>query len=272
MRGSATATALVDSAKRSRRLADILDLVSAQGSVTIGGLTTALTASPATIRRDLAVLADRRLLIRTHGGATIAENAAEMPVTLRDLRRREAKRRIGRRAAALIPRERQAIVVGGGTTTAEFARALGSHRGITVVTNSLTIAALAAANPSLKVVVSGGILRPQSLEMVGPIAERTLASMNLAFAVLGADGVSAAGGISTYDETEAGTNNVMIGRARRRIVLADGSKIGATALATICAIDAAHVIVTDSTADPDEVARIRAAGVDVVVVEVPEET
>lgn len=261
-----TATALVDSTKRSERLARILDIIAMNGRATIEELTAGLGTSPATIRRDLGVLAERRLVVRTHGGATAAENAAEIPVTLRDLKRADAKQRIAREAASRIPRERLAIGVSGGTTTAEFILALAGHRGLTIVTNSLSIAALAAENPNLRVVVTGGTLRSQSLEMVGTLAERAMASINLAVAVLGADGVTAADGITTYDETEARANSLMLSRAQRKLVLADGSKIGKTALARIAGMDAFDTLVTDSTADEEQLELIRYSGVEAVAV------
>ena len=79
--------------------------------------------------------------------------------------------------------------------------------------------------------------RTESYELVGPLAESTPRAFNLVV-VVGVDGISIAGGLTTYQEVEAATNRAMIGRARRVIVVADGSKVGRLALARICGVDA----------------------------------
>ncbi len=263
---------LTGSRKRSRRLAAILDAVAEQGEISLHGLRELVGGSIATVRRDLTVLADQGLLVRTHGGAKATSSVLELPVDLRDTRFQEAKRRIARAAVALVPRERHAVALSGGSTTAGVARELAHHSDLTVVTNSLSIASLVAPHPRLKVVMTGGILRAQSLELVGVLAEGTFSAVNIGTAILGADGVSAEAGITTHDETEARTNHAMVASARRTIVVADGSKIGRTALAQMCPADLVHVLITDDSADPAELDRLRASGVEIIVVAAGEES
>lgn len=256
---------LGSSPKRSRRMADILDAIVERGEVALADLAETFSTSPATMRRDLTVLADQGLIVRTHGGAKASGTIPEMPVALRDTRFQEAKRRIARAAAARIPRERYAVALSGGTTTAGVARELANHVDLTIVTNSLSIASLVSAHPRLKVVMTGGILRPQSLELVGVLAEGTFTAINVGTAILGADGVSAAAGITTHDETEARTNHAMVAKAQRTIVVADGSKIGHAALAQMASAPEVDVLITDDSADSGELARLRALGVEVVL-------
>lgn len=253
------------SAKRAQRMVEILDLVAASGHVTLDGMAAELGISAATARRDLAVLADQKLLIRTHGGATSISHGTELPVVLRDTKFQDAKRLIARRTAALIPLERHAVALSGGTTTAGVARALAGHRELTIVTNSLTIAGLVTLYPQLKVIMTGGVLRPQSLELVGVLAENTFNAVNVGTAILGADGVSAAAGVTTHDETEARTNHAMVAKAQRTIVVADGSKIGRVALAKMSDLDQIGYLITDSSADAGELDRIRQTGVTVIL-------
>ena len=257
--------AFAGSAKRSRRMADILDAIAERGDVSIAELSELFDASPATMRRDLGVLADQGLIVRTHGGAKVSGAFSEMPVALRDTRFQEAKQRIARTAAGRIPRERYAVALSGGTTTAGVARELAHHPDLTIVTNSLTIAMSVASNPRLKIVMTGGILRPQSLELVGVLAEGTFTAVNVGTAILGADGVSAAAGFTTYDETEARTNHAMVAKAHRTIVVADGSKIGRTALAKMADATEVDVLITDDSADAGELEKLRALGVEVVL-------
>ena len=60
---------------RASRLSAILDLLAAQGEVSVEELVERFGASAATTRRDLDSLAERRLLTRTHGGA-VAQSVA----------------------------------------------------------------------------------------------------------------------------------------------------------------------------------------------------
>ncbi|WP_447949084.1 DeoR/GlpR family DNA-binding transcription regulator [Microbacterium aurum] len=247
-------------------MTDILDAIAEQGEVSIGDLAERFASSAATLRRDLTTLADQGLIVRTHGGAKAAGVLSELPVALRDTRFGDAKRRIARAAALTIPRERHAVALSGGSTTAGVARELVNHRDLTIVTNSLSIAWVLNSFPRLKVVMTGGILRPQSLELVGVLAEGTFTAVNVGTAVLGADGFTAEAGVMTHDETEARTNNAMVSKAVRTIVVADGSKIGRTALAQMATTDQVDMLITDVSADPEELDRIRAAGVEVTVV------
>jgi len=255
------------SGKRTRRMLSILDLLREQGTVGLTELAASLAISPATARRDLAELADQRLIVRTHGGARLIDSRSELPVSLRDTKFQDAKRAIASAVADIIPRQRYAVALSGGSTAAHVARALAGHNELTIVTNSLTIAQLVTTFPQLKVVMTGGILRPESLELVGVLAENTFNAINLGTAILGTDGVTAAGGVTTHDETEARTNHAMVTHAQRVIVVADGSKIGRLALAQVATVDQVNLIVTDATADPEAVADLRAAGVTVMIVD-----
>lgn len=245
---------------------EILALLSERESVSLTEFSDALGVSPATVRRDLADLDYQRLLRRTHGGATVIDSRAELPVALRDTQFLDAKRAIAIQTALLIPPERHAVALSGGSTTAQVARALSSHRDLTIITNSLTIATLVTSYPQLKVIMTGGSLRSQSLELVGILAENTFKAINVGTAVLGTDGITADGGVTTHDETEARTNNAMFTHAQRTIVVADGSKIGRLAMAQVAKIDQVQALVTDDTADPEALAAIERAGVTIHVV------
>ena len=256
------------SRKRSDRMLGVLALLESGDTVTLTELTRTLQVSSATVRRDLADLEEQGLLVRTHGGArAFATARAEVPVRLRDSRFREAKQRIARRAAELIPTGPYSVAISGGTTTAEVAKVLAHRSELAIVTNALTIAMEIASRPNLKVIMTGGVVRSSSFETVGIIAENTFNAINVSTGILGTDGISAAGGATTHDETEARTNNAMVCHAQRVVVVADGSKVGRVTLAKMADLSQVHVLVTDSTADPDELARISAAGVDVIVVE-----
>jgi DeoR family transcriptional regulator of aga operon len=137
---------------------------------------------------------------------------------------------------------------------------------LTIVTNSLSIAAELAIRPNLKLVVIGGVARPESYELIGPLAEASLGELNLDVAIVGVDGISVRAGLTTHHETEAGTNRALIDRAARTVVVADSSKIGRTAFARIVDVTRVDELITDNAADPAELARLREARVTVTAV------
>lgn len=243
----------------------LLDLLHERGPLTLAFLAETLGASPATIRRDVAQLADRGLLERTHGGCRPVQGHTELPVKLRDGQRLEAKRAIARVVASEIPQGRHALALTGGSTTGAVLRALRDREDLTIITNSISIGLAAAEMDQNRVLIAGGVLRPSSLELVGSLAEATMKLVNVGTAVVGADGCSAEGGLTTHDDTEARTNHLMVARAQRVIAAVDSSKIGAVTLAKLLDIRGVDLLVTDDRAPEAELAKIRAAGVEVVV-------
>ncbi len=247
------------------RLSAILEDLSDGESVGVADLCRRLGVSAATIRRDLELLEGQRLLVRTHGGAVAQGVLYELPLRYKGARHQEEKRRIARAAADRVA-DGSAIGLTGGTTTTEVARALVDRQRLTVVTNALNIASELAVRPNLKLVVTGGLARSESYELVGPLAEASLAGLNLDIVFIGVDGIAPVPGLTTHHEVEAHTNLALIDRAQRVVVVADGSKIGKVAFARICEIDRIHELITDEAADPAVLATLAEAGVQVTTV------
>lgn len=249
------------------RLSLILERLAQQGSVSVTALSEELQASAASIRRDLLALEEQQLLKRTHGGAVSAEVIYELPLRYRAGRHQQEKLRIAKAAAELVDASVHSVGLGGGTTTTELAHVLGAAgRQLKVVTNALNIASDLSVRSAIDLVVTGGSVRPESYELVGPIADRALAGINLDLVFLGVDGIDAASGISTHDETEAHTDHCLMATAGRVVVLADGSKVGKRTFSRIAPIAEVHTLITDIGADPGELARLRAADVEVITV------
>jgi DeoR family transcriptional regulator, aga operon transcriptional repressor len=249
---------------KTERLGRILELLARDGTVTVADLAAELGVSEATVRRDLQVLAEQRLLERSHGGAVAHGTAHELPVRYRTGRSDE-KRRIARAAADLVT-DGIAIGLTGGTTTTEVARMLVTRAELTVVTNALNIAVELAVRPDLKLIVTGGVARSASYELVGSLADATLSAVYVDVAFVGVDGVDAQRGLTTQNEVEAATNRALMARAKRTVVVADASKLGRVAFAEIAGVERAGELITNSGADPEQVKRLRAAGLAVTCV------
>ncbi len=260
------------SIKRTDRMREVLSLLRDRGEVASEVLRAELRVSAATLRRDLSELEEQGLLVRTHGGAKALDpSGSEIPVRLRDHRMVAIKRRIAQHAAALIPAGAHAVALTGGVTTGEVARSLRGRPQMTIVTNSLTIATDCAVDAHMKVIMTGGLVRANSLEAVGPMSEHAFQVITVGTAVLGADGMSAEVGATTFDEAEARTAIAMAANAQRVVVAVDGSKIGKVTFAKMVPLNQIHHLVTDSSADPRQLDQITAAGVQVHIVEVDDE-
>ncbi len=248
---------------RTERLSAILEQLAGDRSLRVVDLAGRLRVSTATIRRDLTDLERRHLLDRTHGGAVGRRVAYELPLRYREASYQVEKSRIAAAAAKLVP-DGAAIGLVGGTTTTEVARALMGRRSLTVVTNALNIACELAVHASIKLVLTGGVARSQSYELIGPLAEATLATLHLDMVFLGVDGISAEAGATTQNEGEAHTDQLMIRRAQQVVVVADRSKIGQVRFAQICPVDAIQVLITDMEAEPSALLRLEEVGIQTV--------
>ena len=244
---------------QSVRLRIILDKLAEQTSVDVDQLVAEFGVSAATIRRDLDKLADQRLLDRRHGGAVAVSGLYELPLRYRNAGSAE-KRRIAEAAVEHVPAG-ATVALTGGTTTTEVGRALVQRADLTVVTNAINIAAELAVRPDIRLIMTGGVARAASYELTGPLAEDSLHQVNVEIMFLGVDGFTAASGTTTRNEIEARTNRVMASRAKRVIVVTDGSKIGGTALAAITDTASVEHLITTDDADAAELAAIADCGV-----------
>ncbi|MGH3249112.1 MAG: DeoR/GlpR family DNA-binding transcription regulator [Trebonia sp.] len=257
---------------RYRRWNDLLELLGSAGQLQIEDAAKALNVSAATIRRDFDELASQQMLTRIRGGAVAQAVNYDLPLRYKSERHPSEKQRIGELAASMV-RAGQVVGLNGGTTTTEVARALatrpdlsheGSETAITIVTNALNIATELAVRRHIKIVTTGGVARPQSYELTGPLATGVLEQVALDVAFLGVDAIDAVVGATAHHEGEASINQLMARQARRVIIVADSSKVGGRAFARICGPSDIDVLVTDTGIAADDLVMIQAAGVEVV--------
>lgn len=247
--------------RRMERLSRILELVAEHESVGVQELVSEFGVSPASIRRDLGLLDQQRLLTRTHGGAAARRLVHELPLRYRQGRTQE-KQKIAQ-VAAKLARGSRVVGLTGGTTTTEVARELVRWDGLKIVTNALNIAAELVIHSGIDLVVTGGTARSASYELTGPWAETRLAGIHLDVAYVGVDGISLQGGLTTQNEVEAQTNHALIKAAARVVVVADSSKVGRVAFAPIAGIDEITDLVTDAAADQAQLSGMADRGVTV---------
>jgi DeoR family transcriptional regulator, aga operon transcriptional repressor len=245
-----------DRAPHRDRIAFILDALTTEGHVEIDALADTLHVSTATIRRDLDSLALKQLLIRTRGGAVTNSSTYDLPLQYGALRHADEKRQIARAAADRIS-PGSVIGLNAGTTTTEVSRALAlrpdlerrnGETTLTIVTNAINIAHELTVRSQFQLLVLGGIVRPASYELIGPLAERNLAEMTLDEVILSANGLSPLSGASCNNLGEAAIGKQMIARSKHVTLVIDSSKFEVSCLATMCQLEDIDIVITDEGA------------------------
>ncbi len=236
----------------------LLEMITRQGYATLEELVRQLGVSDSTVRRDLEALDAQGAIKRTHGGAVYAGEVRLMPAF--DDRTGTAaieKRAIGHLAASLIA-DGDTVLLDGGTTTLEVARALVGRR-VQVVTNSLPIAQLLASSHETDLIMLGGYISPRTGVALGPLTIQAMESIRVRTAILGAGGIVAEG-IYNSNSLLVETERRMMRSGQEVMIVADHTKFGRMALARLCGLEEAHSIVVDTGVSEANLAMLSQAG------------
>lgn len=242
----------------------IIETIERDGAVSIAALSELLSTSAVTIRRDLDQLADEGRLIRTHGGAVLASSARESSYAEKLEQALAEKTAIARAAAAHV-RNGDVVALGPGTTTELLAKELAGRSGLRVVTNSLLVAEAMVGSPDNEVIVVGGILRHSIRAFVGGGTVTQLHGLRADTVFLSGNGLAADFGLSTPAFPVADTDRAMAAGAGTVTALVDHTKIGVRSSVLTVPTEEIHRLITDQTADADEVERLKSAGVEIEV-------
>lgn len=247
----------------------ILELLREFGKVDVADLSSKLKVSAVTIRKDLDLLEEKKLLYRTHGGAILADPyIATRKVSEKEKLRPEVKRRIGLKAVELLSPQ-DALIIASGTTVQAFARCIENMK-LTVITSAMNVAMELLDKPDIEVIQLGGIIRHSSASAVSEYAIRMLDNFSCSKLFLGVDGIDPEYGLSTTHIQEACLNQAMIAAATKTIVLADSSKFGRRGFSKICNMSDIDWVITDSGISPKMLEAIEEQGVKVTIVPLPE--
>lgn len=247
----------------------ILELLREFGKVDVADLSSRLKVSAVTIRKDLDLLEEKKLLYRTHGGAILADPyIATKKVSEKEKLRPEVKRRIGLKAVELLSPQ-DALIIASGTTVQAFARCIENMK-LTVITSAMNVAMELLDKPDIEIIQLGGIIRHSSASAVSEYAIRMLDNFSCSKLFLGVDGIDPEYGLSTTHIQEACLNQAMIGTATKTIVLADSSKFGRRGFSKICNMSDIDRVITDSGISPKMLEVIEEQGGKVTVVPLPE--
>ncbi|TYB45588.1 DeoR/GlpR family DNA-binding transcription regulator [Actinomadura chibensis] len=243
----------------SQRQQVLLRTVRGTGRVDAAAAAEELNVSTETIRKDLIGLERLGLLRRVHGGAVAVDELSFEPSVSARTEFMDEKRRIARAALDELPQE-GTLFFDNGSTTSRLAEVFPSDRELTVFTNSLPIALMLVNRPRLTVHTLGGRVRGRTLAEVDNWAVRALSELRVDVAFLGTNGLSVERGLTTPDGAEAAVKRMMYGAARRRILLADHSKVGHVSMLKYADLSDVDLLITDDGVDDRELKKLRAAG------------
>ncbi|MGF2950062.1 DeoR/GlpR family DNA-binding transcription regulator [Microbacterium alcoholitolerans] len=245
-----------------KRQRELLNYIRTYGAGSVSEMAKMLGVSTSTVRRDLNELQDRKLIARVHGGAAQVEDDVEPLRPQREIAFAEEKQRIGRAAAAHIT-PNSTVLITGGTTTEAMLPFLSGIRGLTVLTNSLTVVSRLSQLVDIDVIVLGGLLRRSEMSLLGHLTIAGLDEFGIDRVFTGAFGVDPEMGLTGTNLSETQTDRSLASSARELLVLADHSKLARRGPARLVPTDGISRLIVDDGADADVLERMRGAGVTV---------
>ncbi len=244
----------------------ILDILNTENKVEVAKLASELEVSEVTVRRDLLIMERQGLLAKTYGGAVKLEQTF-LETMYRDKVKKmpEEKEAIGKYAAGLV-KSGDVIFLDNGTTTAQIAKNLKDRTNITVVTNSLFVLSELRFSRNINIILLGGNYRAGSLDLSGPLTERSIETFRADKAFLGTDGINIDGGVTSGDIYTAKVTELMCRLANEVIIVADHTKIGKNSFSKYADIKNIDKLITDKNTDSSYLNKISELGVEVITV------
>jgi DeoR family ulaG and ulaABCDEF operon transcriptional repressor len=250
----------------------ILNLLDEQGFISFQSLAGQLSASPATLRRDLERLQEAGKLMRVRGGAQLANGKSAsswghlqgVPFHENINRFRSEKEAIGRAAAELC-RQGDAVIIDGGSTTLQMCPHL-EHLELQVLTNSLHIVSALLQQPTTSVLIPGGtVFREQNI-VLDPFEDVKTQSFHAARMFVGCAAVNRHG-LMQSDIILVQAERKLLRLADEVVALVDSSKFSASAGHCLCELTQIHTLITDSGISDDAAKMIETAGIKLIVVD-----
>ena len=251
-------------AELTARQQQLLDHARVHGEVLTEPMAEHLDVTPQTIRRDLNLMCNMRLLQRVHGGAILSDGVSNMGYEARKRLREDSKQRIGKAAAALIPDD-SSLFVNIGTTTEAVAQYLVDRYGLLVVTNNLNVVQTLRKNESISIMMAGGQVRSEDGGIVGEPSVNFINQFKMNNAIIGVSAIDPDGTLLDFDHEEVRVAKAIIANARSVTLVADASKFDRSAPMRIEHIAAVDHIVTDEMPPKEFVEQCQAHNTELIV-------
>ena len=236
--------------KLSHRKDHLVELLYEKGELPIAKIAELYSISLPSVRRLCAQLEKEKRIIRIHGGIRpIRANNGFYKFEVIDTEYADEKAAIAQYAVSLV-NNRQSLFLESGTTLKQFAFALaerfraGELSDVVIFTNSMVN--LEILQSVCKVIVIGGLYRPERRDFCGFLSERLIRSLRFDVCFIGADAVSLESGIMALDTETAHLDELLIKHSEKSILLSNSEKFRKHSLIPYCLAKDVQMIVTDS--------------------------
>ncbi|MDO4640875.1 MAG: DeoR/GlpR family DNA-binding transcription regulator [Neisseria sp.] len=252
---------------RNKRHERIIRLVRENGFMPIDELAHRLEVTPQTIRRDINILSEEKVLRRYHGGAAIGDETGNPDFLSKKNTMKAEKMRIGDALAAHIP-DGATLFLSIGTTIEAVTDALVKQRkNLCIITNNIHVAATASSRIDYSVLITSGVVRPLDGGVTGVATMDFIKQFKVDYAVLSASAVEEDGSLFDSDYKEVSVMQAMMENARVRYLAADHSKFGKSALVRMADITEFDAVFTDQALSPMLTGKLTDAGSKYVIAE-----
>ena len=229
--------------KTSVREQKIISILESRGKMSVNDLSDILGVSVSTLRKQLADMQDRSLIIRTYGGVMSINPVPDETFDSKLHKSVLEKRRIAAKARQIIG-EGSVLSLGSGTTVYGLSSLLDDlHRG-TVYTNSMQAADYLARCASLEVHICGGIIRSSTGTIIGSEACDCFGGINVDYSFISCDAIDDNGDVYSDNLAVATVEKPVILNAKHRYVLCDSSKLGKKSIAKIVSLKSCTALIT----------------------------
>lgn len=227
----------------------ILELLRERKSASVKKIAVHCASSEATVRRDLIEMERLMLIRRTRGGALLFESSNdEASVAVRMTENKERKEKIATLAMRVIADSR-ILFFDSSSTVSVLSRAFSfSYR--TIITTGLNCALILSEKENLSVILPGGNVSYDSNTMVGSLTLKQLLEFNPDCAVFSCGGVSD-GLVTEANFEQSELKKLVAGRAKIKVLLADGTKIGKKLPFSFARLDDFDYFITDCKPSSD---------------------
>jgi DeoR/GlpR family transcriptional regulator of sugar metabolism len=229
-----------------QRKEKILELIKEDGAAKVNDLARIFKVTEVTIRQDLEKLEKEGVIVRDHGGAYLKNVESQVrSVSVLNQENMDKKALIASKCLEFIE-SGDTIILDSGSTTTELAKRLKGMKNLTIITNALNIALLLGAEPGIEVIVTGGEFKPPTLSLTGQKAADFFKGLNVQKLFLATAGISLKAGLTYPSISDIVVKKAMIDAAETTYLLADSTKVGRSAFASLGALSLIDYIITDS--------------------------
>ncbi|MDH6374670.1 DeoR family L-fucose operon activator [Paenibacillus sp. PastF-3] len=243
----------------------IVELVNERGSIRVSELSTLCQVTEETIRRDLDRLEKAGRLLRSHGGAvSLRDRQPETPYAEREIMNAAEKQQIAREAVLMIKLGDRILL--DASTTAWYMASHLPDMPLTVLTNSIKVAAELSGKERIDVISTGGQLSRRSMSFVGHLAERSLELYHVDKMFFSCKGFHLERGASESNELQAMVKRKMISIAEQVILLCDSSKFGIQAFTHVATTSELDVVITDYSPATEQLKQLQELNIAITTV------